>query len=115
MSGLQLHTSSARVRVAPQQPLRLTGAAGARLQGVSGVLWVTIDHDPDDHVLQVGESLSIDSSRPVLVSALGGPATLAVCAPVAAAAPGRSTRPGLLQQLAHVVAPSLRLSSPATA
>ena len=112
MSGLQLHTSSARVRLASQQPLRLTGAAGARLHSVAGVLWVTVDHDPDDHVLQAGESLSIDSPRPVLVSALGGPATLAVCAPVAAAAPAR---PGLLQQLSHAVAPSLRLSSQAAA
>ena len=81
MSDLQLHTSTAHLQLPPNKPLRLTGASGTRLRAVSGVLWVTIDRDPQDHVLQAGDSLVIESSQAVLVTALGRRSTLAVCAP----------------------------------
>lgn len=81
MSNLQLHASTARLQLAPNQPLRLTGAAGTRLRAVTGVLWVTVDRDLQDHVLQAGDSLVIESSQAVLVTALGRRSTLAVCAP----------------------------------
>jgi hypothetical protein len=81
MSGLQLHTRHARLNITERQPLRLTDGAGTRLRAIDGVLWVTIDGDPRDQVLQPGDSLVIDSSRPVLVTALGSTATVSVCAP----------------------------------
>jgi hypothetical protein len=84
MTGLQLHTRQARLNITERQPLRLTGAAGARLRSVDGALWVTIDHDPRDQVLMPGDSLTIASSLPVLVTALGGTATLSLCTPATA-------------------------------
>jgi hypothetical protein len=89
MTGLQLHTHQARLNITERQPLRLTGAAGARLRAVDGALWVTIDHDPRDQVLMPGDSLAIDSSRPMLVTALGGEATVSLCTPAAAPATNR--------------------------
>ena len=81
MSALQLHFSSAQLQLAPNRPLRLSGAAGTRLRAVAGVVWVTMDGDPLDRVLEAGDSLLIESSGPVLVTALGGRSALAVCAP----------------------------------
>lgn len=89
MSGLQLHTHHARLRITERQPLRLTDGAGTRLCAVDGVLWVTIDRDPRDQLLHPGDSLVIDSSRPVLVTALGSTATVLVCAPDDAASTAR--------------------------
>lgn len=91
MSDLQLHTSTAHLQLAPNKPLRLTGASGTRLRAVSGVLWVTIDRDLQDHVLQAGDSLVIESSQAVLVTALGRRSTLAVCAPTSPTAGAAAT------------------------
>ncbi len=66
----------------PQRlPLRLTKALGTRVRAVSGSLWVTIDHDPRDRILEPGESTVVDSSLPVLITALGGEASVSLCAP----------------------------------
>ncbi|MBI5256641.1 MAG: DUF2917 domain-containing protein [Burkholderiales bacterium] len=78
---MQFDASQALVPLASQQPLRLIGARGTHLRAVTGQLWVTMDHDPRDLVLQPGQSLVVDTSRPVMVSALGGKATVGVCAP----------------------------------
>ena len=91
MPALQLHTSTAHLPLTSRQPLRLTGAAGSRLRAVTGVLWVTIDQDPVDHVLLAGDSLEVESSRDVLVTALGRRATLAVCAPATPATAATTT------------------------
>ena len=48
---------------------------------MTGVLWVTIDDDPTDYVLQAGDSLVIESKQAVLVTAMGCLSTLAVCTP----------------------------------
>ena len=71
MSDLQLHTSTAHLQLPPNKPLRLTGASGTRLRAVSGVLWVTIDRNPQDHVLQAGDGGTMQLfSRPAASTAL---------------------------------------------
>ncbi len=57
--------------------LRLGDAHGLRLVSAGGTLWVTIDGDLTDYVLEPGDSLRIDSHAPTLVSALHAPALLA--------------------------------------
>lgn len=84
---MQFDTPQAVVPLSAQLPLRLTDARGIRLRSMAGTLWVTIDGDPRDQILQTGESLVVDSTQPVLVSALGGTASVGVCAPAPAASP----------------------------
>ena len=57
----------------------LAVCAPSLLKAVRGTLWVTIDNDPRDIVLDPGESFVVDSDRPLFVMALGDRATLDVC------------------------------------
>lgn len=66
------------------QSTRLTEARDARLASASGTLWVTIDNDPRDIVLEAGEGFDVAGDEPLLVCALGGPAVLEL-APLEAA------------------------------
>ncbi|OYU98509.1 MAG: hypothetical protein CFE45_16230 [Burkholderiales bacterium PBB5] len=81
MSAAHLHTHSAVLQLPAGQPLRMTRASGTRLHAAAGDLWVTIDGDTTDHVLAQGDSLLIASAEPVLITALGGRASVAVCSP----------------------------------
>ncbi len=73
-----INTPSARLAVAARRSLRLNAARGARLRAVQGTLWVTIDNDPRDIVLEPGESFTVESDRPLVVMPLGACATLDV-------------------------------------
>jgi hypothetical protein len=74
----------ARVQLPADQLMRLTHARGTRLRAITGTSWITIDNDPRDLVLQPGEEWVVDAEQPVLVTSLGGVATVAVCAPAQA-------------------------------
>jgi hypothetical protein len=63
---------TARLGLAPNRTLRLRDAHGATLRPVHGTLWITIDHDPRDIVLEVGEHFVVDVDQSVIVTALGG-------------------------------------------
>ena len=58
--------------------LRLGDVHGMQLTSAAGILWVTIDGDPNDYVLSPGDSVRIESHAPTLVSALNAPAVLAL-------------------------------------
>jgi len=66
---------------------RFTHPFGLRLTCVRGDLWITVDGEPEDHVLAAGESFEPTSGRRILVYALQ-PAVLRV-QPLAAGAPPR--------------------------
>lgn len=74
-----INTPHARLAVGTQRGLRLNAARGTLLRAVKGTLWVTIDNDPRDIVLDPGESFAVDSDQPLFVMALGERATLDVC------------------------------------
>jgi hypothetical protein len=74
-----INTPSARLAIDTQRGLRLNAAQGTLLRAVKGTLWVTIDNDPRDIVLDAGESFIVDSNQPLFVMALGERATLDVC------------------------------------
>lgn len=67
------------------QMLRLPGPL--RVQSDRGVLWITMDGEPDDIVLSPGDSVRITNSARVIVHALGGAAQARVQALAAPAAP----------------------------
>lgn len=76
---MHLNIHQALVPLTSPVPLRLTAARGTRVRSLSGTLWVTIDGDLSDHMLEPGESVLIDSDAQVLVSPLGGTATVGLC------------------------------------
>jgi hypothetical protein len=53
-------------------------AAPLELQARAGTLWVTIDGDPEDIVLEPGDRRRFDAPAALLVYALGGRAALQV-------------------------------------
>ncbi|MDM4764608.1 DUF2917 domain-containing protein [Pelomonas sp. SE-A7] len=71
-----IQATRTQLQLAKGQSTRLTEAAHARLSSAGGTLWVTIDNDRRDLVLEAGEGLDVDGSEPIIVSALGGPAVL---------------------------------------
>lgn len=63
---------------------RLAEAQGRRIESVLGRLWITIDGDPRDIVLDPGEGFSVDRDSAVLISSLRGDARFVLLDPVAA-------------------------------
>jgi hypothetical protein len=74
--AMLIDTSRARLLLQRGQTSRLSGANHAYLASASGTLWVTIDHDRRDIVLEAGQGFDVASREDVLVCALGGPAVL---------------------------------------
>ena len=74
-----INTPNARLAVEERRGLRLSAARGTLLRAVRGTLWVTIDNDPRDIVLDPGETFVVDSDQSLFVMALGERATLDVC------------------------------------
>ncbi|MDG0832436.1 DUF2917 domain-containing protein [Pelomonas saccharophila] len=58
------------------QTSRLPEANATHLCSAAGTLWVTIDHDARDIVLEPGQCFTVRSDEAVTVSALSGPAVL---------------------------------------
>jgi hypothetical protein len=49
---------------------KLPDAAGVQIECRSGSLWITLDDDPRDFVIEAGERFVTDQHRPVIVYAL---------------------------------------------
>lgn len=49
---------------------RLDHTPGRRIEALGGTLWITIDNDLRDIVLNAGEGFDLDSNGTVLISAL---------------------------------------------
>jgi hypothetical protein len=58
------------------QTSRLPEARSTHLCSAAGTLWITIDHDSRDIVLEPGQCFVVQSDEAVTVSALSGPAVL---------------------------------------
>ena len=63
--------------------LPLEQARGARVRSMRGMLWITQEGDPEDHIVNAGEDFYVSRGGTTLVAALDGPATVLVtpCAP----------------------------------
>lgn len=58
------------------QTSRLRDARATHLCSAAGTLWITVDHDPRDIVLEPGQCFIVPSDEMVTISALSGPAVL---------------------------------------
>jgi hypothetical protein len=74
------------VTLPARQLFEITDASGVRILCTAGSLWLTLDHDQRDVILQPGDSFEAASRRRVLLYAFE-PSTFAL-----AAAPQRSVR-----------------------
>jgi len=83
---MMIDTRRTRMLLERGQSTRLTGVRTAHLASAAGTLWVTIDNDPRDIVLEAGEGFDVTGDEPLLVGALGGPAVLDLGPAVAAEA-----------------------------
>lgn len=84
-----IDTPNARIELAARRALRLHEARGTLLKAVAGTVWVTINHDRRDIVLDAGQSFRIDSAEPVVAMPMGERATLDLCGGTAPAGPPR--------------------------
>jgi hypothetical protein len=50
---------------------RIEHPRGRRISCIAGALWITFDGEPNDTVLEAGQSLVCEHDTPVLVSAFG--------------------------------------------
>lgn len=71
-----LDTPRARLTLQHNEMARLASACDTRVHCVSGFAWITIDGDQRDVVLSRGQSFVVDSSAPVIVHAIQGPAAV---------------------------------------
>lgn len=67
------------------EALHLQHALGQRIEALRGRLWITMDGDLRDIVLDAGEGFTVDRSSDVLLSAMSD-AQLVVLLPTSAAA-----------------------------
>ena len=74
-----INTAHARLPIDDRRGLRLNAARGTHLRAAKGTVWITIDNDPRDIVLDPGERFVVDSDQPLFVMALGERATLDLC------------------------------------
>ena len=77
--------SPSRVHVRRGGVIRLDGAAGTAVTCRAGAVWITLEGDPRDILLEAGEAFVIDRQGLSLVCAIAGPAEVEVVAPGEAA------------------------------
>jgi len=63
-------TSQVEVSLLRRHILRFTDAAGLRLRVLAGTLWVTQEREPDDIVLEPGQSFVLTRQGQTVISAL---------------------------------------------
>jgi len=73
-----IDTAQTRLLLQRGQTSRLADARCARLTSAAGTLWITVDHDVRDIVLEPGQGFTVPTGEQVTISALSGPAVLDV-------------------------------------
>jgi hypothetical protein len=67
---MDLRIDQAQLSLPRRGLLRLPDAAGVQIACRSGALWITLDDDPRDFVIEAGERFSTDEHRTAIVYAL---------------------------------------------
>ena len=71
-----IDVSETRLLLQRGQTSRLAQARTTQLCSARGTVWITVDHDMRDIVLEPGQCFIVPSDEPVTISALSGPAVL---------------------------------------
>lgn len=73
---MRIDTTPIRLLLQRGQTSRLPDTRATHLCSAAGTLWITVDHDVRDIVLEPGQCFIAPGDRGVTVSALSGPAVL---------------------------------------
>ena len=63
-------------QLCPGQLLSFSDACGTRIECLRGALWITIDNDPRDVMLQAGQAVTLESDSRAIVQPILGSALL---------------------------------------
>ncbi len=66
------------VHLKARELLPIEDGAGLEVESRRGSLWITQSGDPEDHIIEAGQSFVLDRPGLTLVTALLGPAVLVV-------------------------------------
>jgi hypothetical protein len=69
---------SVRVELVRGGVVRLPEAEGTRIVGLAGSLWITLEADPRDVLVEEGASFVVDRGGLTLVCAIAGPAAVLI-------------------------------------
>jgi Protein of unknown function (DUF2917) len=69
-------SSQSTTRLATGQLLSLPDACGTRIECLHGALWITIDNDPRDVLLDAGQAHTLESDSRAIVQPILGSALL---------------------------------------
>lgn len=72
---------SVRVDLVREGVVRLPDAHGTRIVGLAGSLWITLEADPRDVLVEAGAAFVVDRGGLTLVCAIAGPAAFLIEAP----------------------------------
>jgi Protein of unknown function (DUF2917) len=75
------------VRLVEGQLLRFSPACDTRVECHGGTLWITIDNDPRDVVLEAGQTTTLSADARAIAQPILGPAVLSVAPEAAPCAP----------------------------
>lgn len=78
--------SPRHLTVLPGTAISIEACPGTDVRALEGQVWITQEHDAQDYVVAAGTRFTAGRSGPVVVSALGGTASVAVS--LSEAAPG---------------------------
>ncbi len=66
---MAIHLTDTTLTLQPGRPLLMKGVAGARIQVMSGCVWITQYGQSRDFVLSAGREIELDLPSPVVMSA----------------------------------------------
>jgi len=66
---MAIHLTDSTITLQPGRPLLMKGVAGARIQVMSGCVWITQYGQSRDFVLSAGREIELDLPSPVVMSA----------------------------------------------
>lgn len=66
---MRIESPASRICLLGRETLRLTRGKGETIVCRTGAVWITVDHDRRDTILEPGQSFTLDSDESVLVHA----------------------------------------------